>query len=198
MGIGRIQKPVGIQAVGPPKLDLLKNKGVENRSFCAQSINLGTTGFIIVAILTYFRVFLLSRHRLALEATSLRQQLAVFKRKRLRPKLHRLDRFFWTLLARLYSRWADALILVQPATVVSWHRAEFRLFWRWRSRPSGRPKVTKEIRELIRRMRAKNPAWGAPHPRRVLQLGFEVPNRPSPAISKNSSADGTTAKLNAG
>jgi hypothetical protein len=77
--------------------------------------------------------------------------------------------------ARPYSRWADALILVKPETVVSWHRAGFRLFWRWRSRQPGRPKVTKEIRELIRRMKAENPTWGAPRIHgELLQPGFEV------------------------
>jgi putative transposase len=52
--------------------------------------------------------------------------------------------------------------LVKPETVVSWHRAGFRLFWRWRSRQPGRPKVTREIRELIQRMKTENPRWGAP------------------------------------
>jgi hypothetical protein len=65
--------------------------------------------------------------------------------------------------------------LVRPETVVSWHRAGFRLFWRWRSRQPGRPKMTLEIRELIRRMKADNPGWGAPRIHgELLQLRFEV------------------------
>lgn len=130
---------------------------------------------LVLAIVAYIRCFFVPRHRLALEAAALRQQLAVFKRKQPRPKLSRADRLFWTALRRLYSGWADAVILVKPETVVSWHRAGFRLFWRWRSQQPGRPKVTQEIRELIRRMKAENPGWGAPRIHgELLQLGFEV------------------------
>ena len=97
----------------------------------------------ILAFLAAFRVFFRSRSDTALEILALRQQLAVFKRKRPRPQLTRLDRLFWTTLRRCWSRWADALLIVQPATVVGWHRAGFRLYWRWRSRShGGRPKIT--------------------------------------------------------
>jgi hypothetical protein len=58
-----------------------------------------------------------------------------------------MDRLFWTTLRRVYSGWTDALIIVKPETVVSWHRAGFRLFWRWRSRQSGRPQVISKIRD---------------------------------------------------
>ena len=130
---------------------------------------------LVVAILAYIRALLVPRHRLALEAAALRQQLAVLKRKQPRPRLKRLDRLFWTAMQRLYSGWADALIVVKPETVVSWHRAGFRLLWRWRSRQRGRPRVTAEIRELIRRMNADNPRWGAPRIHgELLQLGFNV------------------------
>lgn len=118
-------------------------------------------GSLVLAIVAYIHAFLMPRHRLALEAAALRQQLAVFKRKQPRPRLRRADRLFWMALRLLYSGWADALILVKPETVVSWHRAGFRLFWRWRSGQPRHPKVTQQIRELIRRMRAENPGWGA-------------------------------------
>jgi hypothetical protein len=81
-------------------------------------------------VLAYLRAFLLPRHDLGLEAVALRQQLAVFKRKQARPKLRNLDRIFWVVLRRLWLGWTDALIIVRPETVVSWHRAGFRLFWR--------------------------------------------------------------------
>jgi putative transposase len=130
---------------------------------------------LVLAMVFYFRCFVVTRHRLALEAGALRQQLAVFKRKQSRPRLQRLDRLFWVALRRLWSGWTDALIIVQPETVVSWHRAGFRLFWRWRSQRAGRPKLDKEIRELIRRMKADNPTWGAPRIHgELLQLGFEI------------------------
>jgi hypothetical protein len=83
------------------------------------------------------------------------------------------------MLRRFWSRWADALIIVKPETVVGWHRAGFRLYWRWRSRPrSGRPKITEEVRGLIRRLADENPNWGAPMIHGELQkLGFLVCER---------------------
>ncbi len=83
-------------------------------------------GSLVLAIVAYIRAFFVPRHRLALEAAALRQQLAVFKRKQPRPKLRRVDRLFWVALQRVYSGWADAVILIKPETVVSWHRAGFR------------------------------------------------------------------------
>ena len=132
---------------------------------------------LTLSMVAYIRAFFVPRHKLALEAAALRQQLAVFKRKQARLRLHRLDRFFWTALRRVYSGWAEALIIVKPETVVSWHRAGFRLFWRWRSRQRrpGRPKVDCEIRQLIRRMKAENPTWGAPRVHgELLQLRFKI------------------------
>src|SRR5438309_3418406 len=114
---------------------------------------------VMFAMLAYLRAFLVARHRLALEAVALRQQLAVYKRKQPRPKLKRFDRLFWVFVRQIWTNWAEALILVKPATVVAWHRAGYRLFWKWRSRRQrvGRPKVTEEVRGLIRRMKRENP-----------------------------------------
>jgi len=129
----------------------------------------------LLPMMAYLRAFFLPRHRLALESVALRHQLAVFKRKQPRPRLHRFDRLFWMALRRWYTGWADALILVKPETVVSWHRAGFRLFWRWKSRPAGRRRVSAEIRFLIRKMKNENPIWGAPRIHgELLQLGFEI------------------------
>ena len=114
-----------------------------------------------------------------MEVIALRQQLAVFKRKRPRPPLRSLDRLFWTLLRRCWSRWAEVLVIVKPSTVVGWHRAGFRLYWRWRSRRcGGRPQITEEIRGLVRRLADENPAWGAPKIHgEPLKLGFVVSER---------------------
>ena len=147
------------------------------------------------AVVAYLRALFLTRHRLALEAVVLRQQLAVFKRKQPRPKLDRLDRLFWIVLRQLWDGWSEALIIVKPETVVSWHRAGFRLFWRWRSQPRrpGRPKVHEEIRQLIRRMKAENPTWGAPRIHgELLQLGFEIsePTVSRYLVSLNGCRDG--------
>jgi hypothetical protein len=65
-------------------------------------------------------------------------------------------------LYRIWPQVIDAMVLVKPATVVQWHRKGFRLYWRWRSRRPGRPKIGTEIRDLIRRMSKANPLWGAP------------------------------------
>ena len=69
---------------------------------------------LALSMVAYMRAFFVPRHKLALEAAALRQQLAVLKRKRTRFRLHRLDRFFWTALRRVYSGWTEALIIVKP------------------------------------------------------------------------------------
>jgi transposase len=133
----------------------------------------------VLALLAAVRVFVCSRGDTALEVLALRQQVAVLKRKRPRPCLGRLDRLFWIALRQLWSRWADVLVIVKPETVVGWHRAGFRLYWRWRSRPrGGRPKITAEIRALIHRMAEENPGWGTPKIHGELQkLGFVLSER---------------------
>ena len=125
------------------------------------------------------RVFFRTRGDVALEILALRQQVAVLKRQRPRPALRFFDRLFWTTLRRLWSRWADVLLIVKPETVVSWHRAGFRLYWRWRSRArGGRPKVSEEIRGLIRRLAKENAGWGAPRIHgELLKLGLVVSER---------------------
>ena len=131
------------------------------------------------ALLAAVRVFFRSRQDTATEILALRQQVAVLKRKRPRPKLNGLDRLFRTTLRRLWSRWADVLVIVKSETVVGWHRAGFQLYWRWRSRPSGgRPKIAGEVRVLIRRLAEDNPDWGAPRIHGELQkLGFGLSER---------------------
>ncbi len=133
-----------------------------------------------------------SRADLTIENIALRQQVAVLKGKRPRPRLSSADRLFWVLLRRCWSGWESALHIVQPATVVRWHRAGFRTFWGWKSRRRrpGRPQVDKEIRDLIRRLARENPTWGAPRVHsELLKLGFRVsertvsrymPRRPAP------------------
>ncbi len=119
---------------------------------------------IVTILVALVREFALSRATLRLENIALRQQMAVLKRERPRPGLHPLDRVFWVFLSRLWPRWKDALVIVKPETVVAWHRQGFRLLWNWKSchgKP-GRPRTSKEIRELIQRMRRENPLWGAP------------------------------------
>jgi len=115
------------------------------------------------------------RQDLAPENLALRQQLAVFKRAHARPRLTRADRLFWVLASRLWSGWRDVLHIVQPDTVVRWHRQGFRYYWRWKSRGRGRPSIDPEIIQLIRRMCRANPLWGAPRIHgELLKLGIEI------------------------
>jgi len=134
---------------------------------------------ILLSFLVAIRAFFRSRSDTALEVLALRQQVAMLKRKRPRPRLNSCDRLFWTILRRCWSRWTDVLVLVKPDTVIGWHRTGFRLYWRWRSRPrGGRPKITEEIRVLIRRLAQENQGWGAPKIHGELQkLGFVVSER---------------------
>ena len=132
-----------------------------------------------LSILAALHVFFPCRRDTALEILALRQQVATLKRRRPRPTLSCLDRFFWTTLSRCWSGWRDVLIIVQPETVIGWHRVGFRLYWRWRSRPrGGRPESSAEIRALIHRLAEENPGWGAPRIHGELQkLGFFVSER---------------------
>jgi hypothetical protein len=139
----------------------------------------------IVALLAAVRVIFRSRHDTAIEILALRQQVAVLKRKRPRPKLNAFGRLFWTTLRRVWSRWADVLEIVKSENVVGWHRAGLRLYWRWRSWPrGGRPKITGEIRVLIQHLAEENPDWGAA----CRQNGIAVGNQYVASVSLVSAA----------
>jgi putative transposase len=122
-----------------------------------------------------------SRRNLLLENLALRQQLATLKQKRCRPALAGSDRIFWILLRRFWPGWRSALVVAEPETVVRWHRAGFRLYWKWLSRKHavvGRKPTSGELRELIFRMVAENRTWGAPRIHGELKmLGFEISER---------------------
>jgi transposase InsO family protein len=91
-------------------------------------------------------------------------------------RLWNIDRLLLVWLYRLYPSLLDAIIIVQPETVLRWHRRGFRAYWRWKSRHvGGRPRIDCEIRALIRRMSHENPLWGAPRIHgELLMLGIEV------------------------
>ena len=101
------------------------------------------------------RAVLRSRSDLVLENIALRQQVETLKRRRRRPQLDDSDRAFWLAMRSAWRGWAARLILVQPDTVVRWHRDRFRRYWSELSRQNpgpGRPRVDREVREMIRRM----------------------------------------------
>ena len=120
-----------------------------------------------------------TRLALQLEIVALRHQLNVLQRSShgQRPRLRNTDRLLWIWLSRSWSGWKQSLVIVQPKTVLAWHRAGFRLYWRWksRSRRPGRPAINKDVRELIQQMSQANPLWGAPRIHgELLKLGIDV------------------------
>ena len=123
-----------------------------------------------------FKVIFTDRSSLVAENLALRQQLAVLQRNTKRPKVRNGDRIFWAWLSRLWHGWRSTLLIVQPETVVKWHRQGFKLYWRFKSRKrSGRPRISPEIRKLIRQMSQDNSTWGVPRIKSELALlGYEV------------------------
>ena len=118
-----------------------------------------------------------SKYRLEVENAALRHQVMVLRRQvRGRIRLTNLDRLFLVQLCRWFPSILRVLAVVQPETVIRWHRAGFRCYWRWKSRSrGGRPQIYAELRALIRRMSIDNPLWGAPRIHgELLKLGFEV------------------------
>ena len=101
---------------------------------------------IFHALFGLFRLLVSGRAALLAENLALRQQLTVLRRSVRRPKLRNRDRVFWAWLSRFWTGWRSALLIVQPETVVKWHRAGFRLYWRWKSRTTvGRPSKGKVV-----------------------------------------------------
>ena len=118
-----------------------------------------------------------TRAALQTETLGLRHQLAVFQKNAPRRlRFHRTDRLLWVVLSRFWSVWRHSLQIVQPDTVIRWHRRAFAWYWTKKSRRHpGRPEVAAEIRDLIRRMSQVNPLWGAPRIHgELLKLGIEV------------------------
>jgi len=118
-----------------------------------------------------------SRRKLAFENLALRHQIGVLQRSVKGPHLKKRDRLLWVLLSRFWKDWASSLVLVKPDTVIRWHRKGFRLYWAWGSRRmrKGRPAITPDIRELVRKMSRANPLWGAPRVHgELLKLGIEI------------------------
>jgi hypothetical protein len=96
------------------------------------------------------------RASLVAENLLLRQQLAILCRATPRPRLRPIDRAFWVTVSRLWSRWADTLAIVRPATLIAWHRRGFARWWAW---PVGRLPLAPELVSLIERMARENPLW---------------------------------------
>jgi putative transposase len=133
--------------------------------------------FVLSALYQLFRGLLVPRLVLVTKNLTLRQQLLVLHRSSNRPRLRHRDRLFWISLSKLWRDWRSILVIVKPETVIKWHRQGFRCYWHWKSRHGrvGRPKIDKEIRDLIRRISRENPIWGVPRIQAELHLlGYEI------------------------
>jgi transposase InsO family protein len=119
-----------------------------------------------------------SRADLQLENVALRHQIGVLQRSaKKRLRLNHADRLLWVAVSRVWAEWRSPLKIFKPDTVIAWHRKAFRRFWAWKVRRGkpGRPTVSRDIRELIRRMRRENPGWGAPRIHgELLKLGIDI------------------------
>ena len=101
-----------------------------------------------------------SRSALAAENLFLRKQLALFQEREVAPR-RATDATRWLMVfLGQFFEWRRALVLVKPETLIGWHRKGFHLFWRWKSRPRGRPQLPADLQQLIRTMGADNPTWG--------------------------------------
>jgi putative transposase len=113
-------------------------------------------------VLLFFRLLFRSRTALSAEVLFLRKQLAFYEERQVRPRrLSDSARFPLILWSRLCN-WKEALVIVKPETLISWHRKSFKLFWKWKSQ-AGRPRLPENIRKLIVQMVQKNPTWGHAH-----------------------------------
>src|SRR5215216_2257593 len=132
---------------------------------------ISTLPMLLADGLRYFGLCLRSPAALAAENLFLRKQLAMYRERSITPR-RATDATRLTLvwLARWFD-WRQALVIVQPATLIRWHRQGFRVFWRWTSRP-GRPPIPADLQTLIRRMARENPSWGQERIANELLLKF--------------------------
>jgi hypothetical protein len=134
---------------------------------------IGLFCFVLAVLASPFK----SKLRFQAENAMLRHQLSVLRRRLPgRVRLTNNDRWFFIQLYRWFPSILKVLTIIRPETLMRWHRAGFRRYWRWKSRPQGgRPQIDTELRVLIRRMSVENPLWGAPRIHgELLKLGFEV------------------------
>jgi transposase InsO family protein len=132
---------------------------------------------------TFLWALVVPRARLAARLIAAESQLAIHthriqQKKEPRPRFTPGFRFLWVCLSLLWDQWRDGAHLMQPATVIKWHRTAFRLYWRWKSRSKpGRPPISQEMMNLIRRLSRENPLWSPERIRDTLALlGYDPPH----------------------
>jgi hypothetical protein len=151
---------------------------------------IGLLRFVLAVLASPFK----PKIRLEAENATLRHQLMVLRRKlKGRAHLTNSDRWFFVQLYRWFPSILPVLMIIRPETLVRWHRAGFRRYWRRKSRRRGRPPIDTELRVLIRRMSIENPLWGAPRIRGELHAAV------SRAVDRFRSAnDGSSDSKNHG
>ena len=136
-----------------------------------------TTAGVFVDLFAFVRLTLRTPPAVAAENLFLHKQLALYVERKARPHRATDAVRFTTQLSRFF-RWRDALIVVEPDTLIRWHRKGFRLFWKWKSKPTGRPRVPVEVRRLIAEIAQNNPTWGEERIADELLLKIGIQNSP--------------------
>ena len=131
---------------------------------------------LLLDTLRFIRVSLRPRCALAAENLFLRKQLALYLERKVKPRrAHAPTKLALVLLSRLFA-WREALIVVKPDTLIRWHRKGCRVFWRWKSKARGRPRIPPELQKLIADMAASNVTWGEARiaAELLLKLGIRI------------------------
>ena len=158
----------------------------------SQSNLLLTMFDLLLDALRFIRLNLRPLGVLAVENLFLRKQLALYLEHKVNPRRARdATPFTLVLLSRLFA-WREALTIVKPDTFIRWHRKGFRMFWRWKSKRRGRPRVPAELRKLIVEMANENPPWGEERVAAELQLKLGI--RVSPRIVRRYMPDDTGSR----
>jgi len=130
---------------------------------------------MLIILLKTIAAFFKTKRELVLENMALRQQLATYEARHVKPKITNIDRSFWIILKRVWAKWRDHLVIVKPETVIGWQRKRFKKHWTKissQNKRPGRKRIKREIRDLIDQMAGEN-HWGAPRIySELLTLGF--------------------------
>src|ERR1035437_4127397 len=128
------------------------------------------------SLLLFFIKSFTTNLQLKLEIIFLTKQLEIYQKSDPKLKIKRSDRMIFSLMMDLLSNWKERMFIVKPETVIKWHRTAFRIFWRWKSQhKGGRPKVSREVINLIKQMANENTQWGVPRIHgELLKLGFDI------------------------
>jgi putative transposase len=131
---------------------------------------------MLKSLLLFFRKSFTTNLQLKLEVIFLAKQLEIYQRTDPKLKINRTDRMFFSLMKDLLLNWKVRIFVVEPETVIKWHRSAFKFYWRWKSKPKGgRPRVSREVIALIKQMANDNPSWGSPRIHgELLKLGFNI------------------------